>query len=151
MKKTLALVLAMLVAFSMFGMVAAAADENLVVVKFVYQTETDTEVIDTIKVAPGVGITPDLVPDAPNEFKVEKDGKTYKYTFKGWKSSENQQTYYDSGIPTPTEAQLGKTIVYSAEYSVEDYSERQSFWNLIESIFERINMIFEYFATIFNW
>ena len=27
----------------------------------------------------------------------------------------------------------------------------QSFWNFIESIFERINMIFEYFAEIFNW
>lgn len=150
MKKTLALVLSLLVAFSMFAVVASAADE-LVTVKFVYQTETDSEVIETLQVAPGTPIIPDLVPDITKEFKTEKDGKTYKHTFKGWKSSVDGGTYYDSGIPTPTADQAGKIIVYSAEYAVENYSARQTLWNLIESIFERINLIFEYFATVFNW
>lgn len=157
MKKTLAVVLSLLVAFSMLTVMASAADlteedlAKVVTVKFVYQTETDEEVIETIYVAPGTGITPELVPDIVNEFKTEKDGKTFKYTFKGWKSSVDGSVYYDAGIPTPTEDQAGATIVYSAEYAKEDYSERQSLWNLIESIFERINKIFEYFATIFNW
>lgn len=143
MKKTLALVLSLLVAFSMFSVVAAAATE--VTVKFV----VDGEVVETLKVAPGTAIIPDLVPEVVREYTAEKDGKTFKYTFKGWKSSENQNIYYDKGIPTPTgDAEI---IVYEAQYAEEDYSERQSFWNLVESIFERLNKIFEYFATIFNW
>lgn len=143
MKKTLALVLSLLVAFSMFSVVAAAATE--VTVKFV----VDGEVVETLKVAPGTAIIPDLVPEVAREYTAEKDGKTFKYTFKGWKSSENQNIYYDKGIPTPTGDV--ETIVYEAQYAEEDYSERQSFWNLVESIFERLNKIFEYFATIFNW
>lgn len=143
MKKTLALVLTLLVAFSMFSAVAVAAAD--VEIKFV----VDGEVIKTLEVAAGTKIVPDLVPDVVEEYKAEKDGKTYKYTFKGWKSSVDQNIYYESGIPTPTGDDT--PIVYEAQYAEEDYSERQSFWNLIESIFERINLLFEYFATIFNW
>ena len=40
---------------------------------------------------------------------------------------------------------------YVAVYSEEDLSDRMTFWNFIESIFERINLIFEYFATVFGW
>ena len=147
MKKTLALVLSLLVAFSMFSVMAAAADQ--VTVKFIYETEDDSEVIATVIVAPGTQIKPDDVPQIPTEFKADKDGKTYKYTFKGWKSSVDGEIYYASGIPTPDGSKA--TVVYTAEYAVEDYSERQSFWNLVESIFERINLLFEYFATVFNF
>lgn len=148
MKKTLAVLLSVLVAFSMFAVVASAADT--VKVTFVNGGET----IKELTVAAGTAIIPDLVPEVAREYKAEvtdENGNTaeYKYTFKGWKSSVDGNIYYDSGIPTPDGSVA--SITYTAEYSAENYSERQSFWNFIESIFERLNMLFEYFATIFNF
>ena len=167
MKKTLAIVLSLLVAFSMFTVMVSAANEpteeekkTLVEITFVYQIEDKEEVIDRTWVAPGTPIASDAyVPDVPDSFKrtvKDENGneKEYKYTFKGWRlvaADGKGDLYYDSTLPTPTAEYAGKVIVFNAEYSVEDYSERQSFWNLVESIFERINKIFEYFATIFKW
>lgn len=164
MKKTLAIVLSLLVAFSMFTVMGMAADEpsadgleGLVKVTFVYGTEEDKEVIETIYVAPGTAIASDeYVPAVPTSFfrtTTDENGNEskFKYTFKGWKSSVDGAIYYPAQLPTTTAEDAGKLIVYSAEYSVEDYSERQSFWNFIESLFERINKLFEYFATIFNF
>ncbi len=163
MKKTLAIVLSLLVAFSMFTVMASAADlteeelAKVVTVKFVYATETDEEVIETVHVAPGTVIaSEEYIPDIPTSFYTQTKDENgndvkLKHTFKGWKSSADGAIYYPAQLPTPSEDDAGKVIVYSAEYSEEDYSERQSFWNFIESLFERINMIFEYFATIFRF
>lgn len=165
MKKALALILSLLVAFSMFAVVAAAegeADasaEKTYTVKFVYQTPSEdgedgdtgtVSTVKTVKVAPDVLIPASVVPELVTEFKgYADDGKKYKYTFKGWRSSADDQLYYAGTIKFPADAPA--EITMTAEYSMEDISERQSFWNLIESIFERINLIFEYFARVFNW
>lgn len=159
MKKALALVLSLLVAFSMFAVAASAASEEVLPTaeKVTIVFKDADKVIKVIVVEPGTGIVPDLVPELEKEFMTEyvdsETGKTIKekHTFKGWKSSVDGGIHYDSGIPTPTVEQENTIIYYTAEYMVEDYSERQSFWNLIESIFERLNLIFEYFATVFNW
>lgn len=152
MKKTLALVLSLLIAFSMFAVAASAedatGDELAGTVEIVFK-DKDGGVIDTVYAAPGTILT-QYVPAIDKEFEVNNENEKGKYTFKGWKS-ESGNLYYDSTLPTPTEEQVGKTVVYQADYSFKDTSENQSFWQLIESIFARINMLFEYFAKIFNW
>lgn len=138
MKKALSVVLAILVAFSMFSVVAAAADTAILT--FV----VDGEVYEQIEVQAGVNPAP-YTPANP----VKQDTDTTRYTFKGWRSSADGQLYYKTSIPTPDESTV--KVTYTAEFSEEDISGRQSFWNLVESIFERINMIFQYFAIIFNF
>jgi len=165
MKKALALILSLLVAFSMFAVVAAAEGEatepakQTITINFVYQTpgkggEDDKVVegktISTVTVAPGVYVPASVVPEIVTGFKgVAADGKKYKYTFKGWRSSADDQLYYAGTIKFAEDAPAAVTM--TAEYAMEDISERQSLWNLIESIFERLNLIFEYFAKVFNW
>lgn len=145
MKKALSLVLAMLVAFSMFAVVAAAegeATENTVKVTFIINE--DPRVEEVVYLKKGEILTP-YTPENPEK----ADTDTTRYTFKGWLSSEDGEIYYRSTIPTPAE---GTTeVTYTAVFAEEDISGRQSFWNLVESIFERINMIFKYFAIVFNW
>ncbi len=148
MKKALSLVLAILVAFSMFAVVAAAADEttddltNTVKVTFVISEDPLVEEVVYLK--RGEFLT-QYTPENP----VRQDTDTTRYTFKGWKSSIDGQIYYKSTIPTPDESTVA--VTYTAVFAEEDISGRQSFWNLVESIFERINLIFKYFAIVFNW
>ncbi len=158
MKKTLAIVLTLLVAFSMFTVVASAETEDLVTVKFVYVTEKDADVIETIHVAPGTVIaTEEYVPDIPTEFKrqvKDDDGNDVelKYVFKGWKSDVDGAVYYPAQLPTVAETTAAGTVItYTAEYSITDVTENQSFWEFIASLFARLNVLFEYFATIFKF
>ncbi len=148
MKKALSLVLALLVAFSMFAVVVAAegeaADDLSNTVKVTFVISEDPRVEEVVYVKRGEPLT-QYTPENP----VKQDTDTTRYTFKGWMSEADGQIYYKSTIPTPDEDTY--QITYVAVFSEEDISTRQSFWNLVESIFERINMIFEYFAIIFNW
>ena len=143
MKKALSVVLAILVAFSMFAVVAAAETEADLsqAVKVTFVISEDPLVEEVVYLKAGEIIT-EYTPENPTK----ADTDTTRYTFKGWQSSEDGQLYYKSTIPNPT-----ADVTYTAVFSEEDISSRQSFWNLVESIFERINMIFEYFAIIFNW
>ena len=138
MKKTLALILAVLVAFSMFTVATFAADEDLVTVEFV---DDDGKVIDTFHVAAGEIITA-RVPANPEK----ADTETTRYTFKGWVSSVDGETYYQNTIPA-----ADYDVTYTASYSTKDISGNQSLLAFFRSLFERINLIFEYFATIFNF
>ncbi len=161
MKKALSLVLALLVALSMFSIASFAAEEgDTVEVKFVYQTpgvgegNSNPETVDpiefnTVIIENGGALPTGVVPDVPDQFEGMIDGKTYRFTFKGWRCDANDKLYYDGTINF-AEIDADK-VTFTAEYSTEDISSRQSFWNLIESIFERINKIFEYFAVVFNW
>ena len=156
MKKTLAVVLSLLVAFSMFAVSVSAEGETTesttasVTVKFVYATATEAEVEFAKTVVVGTEIDAEIIPAIEKTFKAEKeDGKTYEYTFKGWLSVDGK-LYYDGDMPDAA-GNDGDVIVYTAQFSEKEYEEPQSFWNLVESIFERINRIFEYFAAIFSW
>lgn len=162
MKKALALILSLLVAFSMFAVVASAegeAEQKTITINFVYQTPgeggEDAEVVEskaisTVTIAPGVYVPASVVPEVVTGFKgVAADGKKYKYTFKGWRSDADGALYYAGTIKFAEDTP--SVVTMTAEYAMEDISERQSFWNLIESIFERINLLFEYFAKVFNF
>lgn len=140
MKKALSVVLSMLVIFSMVSIMAFAA-EPPITVKFV---DYDGTVIQEVKVVEGTILT-EYAP--ANPVRPDVEGET-EYTFKGWRG-EDGNLYYQSTLPTPDGSDL--EVIYTAEYSEKDVSGYQSFWNFIESIFERINKLFEYFAEVFNW
>lgn len=161
MKKTLALVLALLVAFSMFSVVSFAADGEATVpqekapitVIFI----VDGNVVQEISVQDGTILTP-YVPAPPEKADTEmrdpetNEIKKIRYTFKGWKTEGDDNLYHNNTFPVAKlDGAETRTIIYTAEFSEKDISDRQSFWNFIESIFERINLLFEYFATVFNW
>lgn len=163
MKKTLALILSLLVAFSMFTVAAFAEGETtdapaLISVVFL---GSDGEEYKVLHVAPGASLT-SSVPENP----VKADTATTKYTFRGWKSNieGDNEWYYKNTLPDAPSAEAYKSmnlvcdnekydgyIIYTADYVEEEIAETQSFWNFIQSIFARINLIFEYFATIFDF
>ena len=163
MKKTLAIILTVLVAFSMLSVAAAATGEapaqRTVKITFVYQTPGEnenatvggSETIGEVTIASDLLVPSGAVPEIADKFTgvSAADGKKYEYTFKGWRSSADNELYYAGTMKIPANAPAEVTM--TAEYSMKDVSERQSFWNLVESIFERINLIFEYFARVFNW
>lgn len=139
MKKTLALILAMLVAFSMFS-VAAVATDNLVSVQFV---DYDGKEIRSASVTIGDSISA-YAPADP----VRENTDKAEYTFAGWKSNnpEDTKVYSKYQLPAATE-----NVIYTATYSEEKVTEGQNLLQFFRSIFERINLIFQYFATIFNF
>ncbi len=139
MKKTLALILAMLVAFSMFSVAAVAADD-LVTVKFV---DYDGKEIKSSQVAVGETLTA-YAPKDP----VRENTDTAKYTFAGWKSSDanDSELYFYNTLPAAR-----VDVVYTATYVEEKVTAGQNLLQFFRSIFERINLIFQYFATIFNF
>lgn len=145
MKKTLALVLAILVAFSMFTVATFAEGEtessNLVTVKFLNDDGTEIKVVHV----PAGQIITSYIPANPEK----EDTETTRYTFKGWRSDFDGELYYtNSSVTIP--AAYG-TVIFTAEYSEKDISGRQNLMQFFQSIFERINLIFQYFATIFNF
>lgn len=144
MKKALSLALALLMTFSMFGVMAFAAEDTAPIhVIFV----VDGKTVKDIYVQDNTILTP-YAPENPEK----ADTDTTRYTFKGWKSASDDNYYYQNTLPVATlDGAETREIVYTAVFSEEDISGRQSLWNLIESIFERINLLFEYFATVFNW
>ncbi len=144
MKKALSVLLSMLVIFSMLGVVAyAEGEENLVTVEYY----NEGSLIKTVKVAPGT-IIDEYVPANPSKPATE----TEEYIFKGWRCDLDNKLYYEETVQYIFEdCEAGSTVRFYAEYSVKDIGSRQSFWNFIESIFERINLIFQYFAKIFEW
>lgn len=139
MKKTLALILAMLVAFSMFS-VAAVATDNLVSVQFV---DYDGKEIQSSSVTIGESISA-YAPADP----VRENTDKAEYTFAGWKSNnpEDTKVYSKYQLPAATE-----NVIYTATYSEEKVTAGQNLLQFFRSIFERINLIFQYFATIFNF
>ena len=148
MKKALSVVLAMLMVFSMVGVMAFATDETATETKYVTYKflNDDGTLIKEFQMAvdSNVVITT-LVPEEP----VKAETEDTRYLFKYWVDKDGT-IYYRSTIKNPT-ADTPDEVVLTAVYSEEDISGRQSFWSLVESIFERINRIFEYFAAIFEW
>lgn len=143
MKKALSIVLSMLMIFSMVGVMAFAEDAT----KATYVFKNGEEVVATVVVDPNEVNT--LAPYLPAN-PVKEDTEDIRYTFKGW-LGEDGELYYQSTVPAPKAEDAGKTITYVAQFAEEDISGRQSLWNFIESLFERLNLLFEYFAKVFQW
>ena len=153
MKKTLAVLLAVLAVFSMFSM-AFAAENPSTAAPILVQFYVDGKLYHNASVKSGEILTP-YAPKDP----VKEDTDTTRYTFIGWQETDasgkpvDEELYYKSTLPSPVlaEGETSKTVIYTAVFSEKNIEGRQTFWNLIESIFERFNKIFEYFAEIFGF
>lgn len=144
MKKALSVILSVLVIFSMLGMAVSAADDGLVNIQFVIREEGKEDVVlKELNVAPGINIVSQLA-DLEDPVKEPADG--VEYIFKCWENAANGHQTSTSNIPPAGETD----VVYVAVFAEQEIRENQSFWAFIESIFERINMIFEYFAKVFE-
>ena len=152
MKKALAVLLSVLAIFSMFGVVACAEDAATDLVKVEYYLskedyEAGKDPLKAFEVAPGM-IIDKYVPANPTK----EDTETTRYIFKGWRCELDGEIYYEGTIQQVfPSCEPGSTVVFWAEFSEEDIEVRQTFWNLVESIFARFNLIFQYFAKIFEW
>lgn len=140
MKKALAVLLSVLVIFSSFAVMTFAqeGETDLITVKFV----VDGNTVKTVQVKSGEILTP-YVPENP----VKEDTDTAEYTFKGWKD-EAGNLWQQSTLPTPDGSD--NEVIFTAEFMEETIVENETFFSFIASIFERINMLFEYFAKIFE-
>lgn len=146
MKKTLSFILAILMLFSTCSVLAFADDEEIPDGMFAITfADYDGRVIETRYVAAGNRVK---APENPTRASVESQDNLYRYdyTFKGWSADSGKTLYHQNTIPEATE-----NVIYYAVYS-EQRSEIKplTLMKLIQSIFARINAIFEYFSRIFT-
>lgn len=135
MKKALSVILSLLVIFSMCSVMAFAAADVTVTFK------NGDEVVKEVAVPYG-SILVGYAPEAPSKESTE----TTEYTFKGWSADEGVTVYTKNQLPDAT-----ADVTYYAIYAEDEIVVTQTFWNFIESFFERINLLFEYFAAIFGF
>lgn len=140
MKKIIAVLLSVLMLFSAVSVVCFAEGETEEPMTYYTITfvDYDGKVLGTRKIVEN-GII-----DAP-ENPVRENTKEVEYTFKGWSSDGGVTTYAPKTLPLAT-----GDITYTAIYAEEKIEDTFTFWNLVQSIFARINMIFEYFFNIFE-
>ncbi len=154
MKKALAVLLSVLVAFSMFTVMTFAAGSTAeptpITIKFI----VDDNLVREIAVKNGEILTP-YAPENPAKASTD----TTKYTFKGWQvCDENgnvleETLYQKSTFPAPylAEGEETKTIIYKAVFTEKNIQGNITFFGLIASIFERLNLLFQYFAEVFGF
>lgn len=137
MKKVISVLLAVLMIFSVFGMTLAYAEEekDTYTITFV---DYDGTVIKTVVVEDGEAV------EAP-EYPTREDTEDIKYIFKGWKAEGSDELYHKNTIPAAEE-----DTTYTAVYSEQKIEPTTSFFALIRSIFERFNILIEYFFRVFG-
>ena len=165
MKKVVSVLLAMLMVFSCFGVMAFAEDGEQVKVRVEYLAlneagkaetfSTKEKLVDKGAEIPSAEMQEWLY-DMPREFsedyEVTEDGytrtETKTYTFKGFvkEGDESGQIYYFGSTGA-----IKENTVFVAQYVIKDTIDTVTFWELVQSIFARINRIFEYFNAIFNF
>lgn len=140
MKKIIAVLLSVLVIFSTVSLVCFAQDEEE---PMTYYTITfvdhDGTTLGTRMIVEGGVI------DAP-ENPVRANTKEVEYIFKGWSSDGGKTVYAPKTLPIAT-----ADVTYTAIYAEEKIdTDTFTFWKFVQSVFARINMIFEYFFNIFD-
>ncbi len=156
MKKALSVILSVLVIFSMFGMVAAAAPEGYVNTGLVtIEFQVDGVVYKTIKTEPELNFVNRVVAGGDAELGIPEKAstETTRYIFECWRNKANDHETQTGNIPAvqkDNEGYYPQKVVYEAVFAEEDIIENQTFWAFVQSIFARINMIFEYFAKVFE-
>lgn len=157
MKKALSIVLSVLVIFSMFSMAVSAApgedyNENIVTITF----KVEGEVYKEIKVMPGALFNEYLIEGGVAELvpPTKASTETTKYIFRCWVNEADGSEGQPGTFPAAPKAEEGETqitqVTYVADFTPVDIIENQTFWAFLQSIFERINKIFEYFAKVFE-
>jgi hypothetical protein len=131
----------------MFSVAAFAEEPAVYTVKFYVEDKATGEnyCIRTVYVADGAEMLAKDIPDEP--LTPMNPEENYKYEFLGWKSSVDGERYYKGTM----NQYVTSDIDFVAEFDEKEVKKTQSFWNFIESIFERINRIFQYFAKIFDF
>lgn len=167
MKKTLSVILAVILMFSAVSVMAFAEDavqteEELITVKFYWDiADLDGgEPKNVVQIAAGENLVEhfswyDCRPETP----VKESTETTKYTFDIWEEYRmgddgnwiaTGNEGYTGTLKLPADAENGDEIIFVAKYYEEEIKENVSFWALIASIFARFNQIFEYFAKVFE-
>lgn len=175
MKKVLSVFLAALMLVSCFGMMAFAEDggeikeTGLVTFKFLVPV-TDAEgkvtevkeFVQTQQIENNSVITSGQMNTWLSEMpkKIEID---YSYTEDNYTRTETKSYTFlyftieggDDGERFLFEGTGEKTIadgtVFVAQYEMKDTKDNTTFWEFVQSIFARINLIFEYFSEIFGF
>ena len=154
MKKALAVLLSVLVAFSMFTIMTFAAgstaDPTPITIKFMLD---DTNIRE-IAVKNGEILTP-YAPENPSKDSTE----TTEYTFAGWQLCDetgkviDETLYQKSTLPAPylAEGETTKTIIYKAYFTEKNIEGNITFFAFIASIFAKFNLLFQYFAEVFGF
>lgn len=167
MKKALSVILAVILMFSAVSVMAFAEDGTeatpaMVTVKFYWDAaDLDGEAKNVVQIAAGENLVEHFnIYDCRPEVPVKESTETTKYTFDCWeeytlgtdgKWIATGKTAYTGTLPAiPEDAEDGSEIIYVATYYEEEIKENVSFWALIASIFARFNVIFEYFAKVFE-
>ena len=75
----------------------------------------------------------------------DKENKI-EYIFKGWSADGGATTYSGNTLPLAT-----ADVTYTAVYAENKKGDNLTFWQLVASIFARINKIFEYFNKLFDF
>ena len=143
MKKLTAVLLAVLMLFSAVSVIAFAEDEPTTppeedvyyTIRFV---DYDGSEIQTLYVKKG-----DIVPAPANPKRENTD--EYEYTFEGWQATNGTIVFKPGTIPVAMDH-----VTYMAVYKESEHIEVLTFWAFIQSIFARINQIFEYFHDLFT-
>ncbi len=175
MKKVLAVILSVLMLASCLAGVAYADIEapeertETINVTFYYYIDNKKWVYEngdakpeqkslTIQLAPGEEYSVDdwkyvVLADMPKEFTHDypveysmTETKTYIFSHFTRSTDESGEKLYIANLNTLTE----DTVLY-AQYKIEDTIEYTTFWEFVQSVFARINIIFEYFAEIFGF
>lgn len=143
MKKALSIILAVLMLASVFTVCAAAAYEPIVDVTAyeIYFYSPEKKTMLHYGVYPkGTDLALIGAAQEPDSYEGEDN---LVYYFVGWEDEETGKVRSSDQLPKAT-----KNTTYIAVYEPREEN-GQTLLNFFESIFERINRIFEYFWTIF--
>lgn len=175
MKKVLSVFLAALMLFSCFGVMTYAADGDEIKepgeVTFRYLVNTydengepnGVEYYDQVQVIENNSVITSeqmntwllLMPkEASYQYTVEeystsrKETMSYTFMYFTVEGLEDGTRYTFEGTGADT---IADGTVFVAQYEEKDTGDTTTFWEFVQSVFARINMIFEYFAAIFNF
>lgn len=166
MKKLLSIFLAALMLLSCFSVMAFAADDDvLVYVTYLVPDNNGDGEPEEVSTEPKLVKKGEPIPaaemegwllDMPREFtydyNTDEGGfertETRTYTFKGFTKEgvEGSDLYYFGST-----GKIDEATHFVAQYKIEDTIDNVTFWELVQSIFARINKIFEYFSAIFKF
>ncbi|MBQ8028064.1 MAG: hypothetical protein IJ262_01510 [Clostridia bacterium] len=166
MKKTISVLLSVLMIFSVCSVMLAAAEGTTYTATFIDWDGSPIEFVDvdgnkignSVEAAEGDIIKAPANPTRESDYAEINgvDREQTRYTWKGWAvvtgtDSEGNYVYDDSVYYHQNSLPLvSGNVTYIAVYSSEDVSGNQTFFQFIQSIFYRLNLIFEYFFTIFD-
>ena len=142
MKKIIAVSLSVLVLFSALSVVSFAdgeAEEKPVyTITFV---DYDGTPLGSRQVPHG-----EIISAPENPARAEDKENKIEYIFKGWSSDGGATTYSANTLPVAT-----ADVTYTAVYAENKRGDNLTLFQLIASIFARINKIFEYFDKLFDF